>query len=94
MRDATGTKLRIGDLVRVIGIPDLKGMSPDGVRESLPVFEYLVGKYKRVRGFSKAGEIGLVELSFKIRKGPHKGIHWVVIEPEFLRVKGARSKAT
>ena len=93
MRDATGTKLRIGEIVRVIGIPDLGDMSPKTKREVLPVFKYLVGKYKRVAGFSQVGKIGLVELAFKIRKGPHKGIHWVWLEPELLRVKATRPKA-
>jgi hypothetical protein len=26
-------------------------------------------------------------LAFKIRKGPHKGYHWVGIEPYLLRVR-------
>jgi hypothetical protein len=91
MRDAAGTKLRIGDIVRVIGIPDLGGMRPDSIRESMPVFEYLVGKYKRVVGFN---DVGLVELFFRIRKGPQKGLHTVWIEPELLQVKGWRHKTT
>jgi len=90
MIDALGKKIQIGDMVRVIGAPDLKGMHPSGRRESLPVFRYLVGKYKRVVGFDH----GLIQLSFRIRKGKHKGLHSVWIEPELLRVKGTRGKTT
>jgi hypothetical protein len=88
MIDAIGKKIQIGDVVRVIGAPDLKGMHPSTRRESLPVFQYLVGKYKRVVGFN----YGLIELSFRIRKGKHKGFHSVWIEPELLRVRGVRGK--
>ena len=86
MIDAQGKKIQIGDVVRVIGIPNLKGMHPSSQRKSLPVFRYLVGKYKRVVGF----EHGLVELFFRIRKGKHKGLHFVWIEPDLLRIKGTR----
>ena len=88
MIDAIGKKIHIGDVVRVIGVPDLKGMHPSGRRESLPVFQYLIGKYKRVVGVNH----GLIELFFRIRRGKHKGLHSVWIEPELLRVKGARGK--
>jgi hypothetical protein len=90
MIDTIGKKIHIGDVVRVIGIPDLKGMHPSCQRESLPVFKYLVGKYKRVVGVNH----GLIELFFRIRKGNHKGFHSVWIEPELLRVKEARGKTT
>ena len=91
MRDAAGTEIRIGDVVRVIGIPNLGGMHPDCCRESLPVFKYLVGKYKRVAGFN---DIGHAELFFRITKGQHKGLHTVWIEPDLLRVRRNRHKAT
>ena len=42
-------------------------MSADRQAESLPVFEHLVGTYKRVEEFN---EFGLAWLSFKIRNGP------------------------
>ena len=83
-RDVNGERIRIGDLVRVIGVPDLAGMSPDCRAESLPVFQYLLGKYKRVKEFD---EFGMVWLTFKIRKGPHAGYHSVAIEPYLLRVR-------
>ena len=91
MRNAAGTELRIGDVVRVIGLPTLGGMHPDCIRESWPVFEYLVGKYKRIAGFN---DIGQAELSFRISKGQHKGLHTVWIEPELLRVRKSRHGTT
>jgi hypothetical protein len=90
MIDSLGKKIQIGDVVRVIGIPDLQEMHPSSRKESLPVFRYLVGKYKRVAGV----ENGLVELLFRIRKGKHKGLHFVWIEPELVRVKGTRGKTS
>ena len=83
-RDVNGERVRVGDLVRVIGVPDLAGMSPDCRAESLPVFRHLLGKYKRVKEFD---EFGMVWLRFEIRKGPHAGYHSVAIEPYLLRVR-------
>ena len=83
-RDVTGRRIRIGDIVRVIGAPELSGMSPECRAESLPVFEHLVGKYKRVE---ELDQFGMAWLRFKIRKGPHAGYHWVGIEPYLLRVR-------
>jgi hypothetical protein len=83
-RDVAGERLRVGDLVRIIGVPDLSGMSPDCRAESLPVFKHLVGTYKRVAEFD---EFGLAWLRFKIRKGPHAGYHSVGIEPYLLKVR-------
>ncbi len=85
-RDVLGGRIRVGDVVRVIGAPDLAGMSPECRAESLPVFEYLIGKYKRVLEFD---DWGMAWLSFKIRKGPHAGLHSVGIEPYLLRVRRA-----
>jgi hypothetical protein len=84
-RDVTGVRIKVGDIVRIIGAPDLAGMSPECRAESLPVFEYLIGKYKRVEEFD---EWGMAWLRFKIRKGPHAGDHSVGIEPYLLRVRG------
>src|SRR5215213_7833955 len=77
-RDVTGEHLKVGDMVRVIGVPDLKGMSPECRAESLPVFHHLFGKYKLIAEFD---EFGMAWLWFKIRKGPHAGFHSVGIEP-------------
>jgi hypothetical protein len=86
-RDVAGEHIKVGDIVRVIGAPDLAGMTPECRAESLPVFEYLIGKYKRVEEFD---EFGMAWLRFKIRKGPHAGYHSVGLEPYFLRVRRAR----
>ena len=86
-RDVTGEPVKVGDMVRVIGAPDLAGMTPECRAESLPVFKYLVGKYKRVEEFD---EFGQAWLRFDIRKGPHAGSHSVGIEPYLLRVRRSR----
>lgn len=86
--DAYGVKIHVGDKVRVVGVPDLSGMAPSGRRESQPVFEYLVGKYKKIEAFD---DDGLAELSFRIMKGAREGYHWVWIEPFLLKVKKARN---
>jgi hypothetical protein len=83
-RDVKGERLRVGDIVRVIGVPDLAGMSADCLAESLPVFQHLVGVYKRVAEFD---EHGMAWLSFRIRKGSAAGFHSVGIEPYLLRVR-------
>jgi len=87
-KDAAGRGIVVGDVVRVIGAPDLSGMSPECRAESLPVFQYLVGKYKKVTEFD---EFGFAWLMFKIRNGPHAGYHSVGIEPNLLRVRQPRS---
>jgi len=89
-KDAAGERIRVGDVVRVIGAPDLAGMSPQCRAESLPVFKYLIGKYKRVEEFD---EFGMAWLRFKIRKGPHVGYHSVGIEPHFLRLRRSRKSS-
>ncbi len=82
--------IKIGETVRVLGVPqDICWVSKEGQKESLPVFEYLVGKYKKVQGFD---EYGLAELVFEIRKGRHKGLHIVSIEPFLLKVRQQRIK--
>jgi len=85
--DVTGRKIHADDCVRIVGVPDLSGWAAERRAESLPVFEYLVGKYKRVRGFDRHGH---VELAFDVRKGPFPGLHWVWIEPFLLRVRRRR----
>jgi hypothetical protein len=86
-KDASGERVRVGDTVRIVGVPALTGMSPDCLAESLPVFRHLVGKCKRVVEFD---ERGLAWLSFRILKGPHAGRHFVGIEPWLLRVHRPR----
>jgi hypothetical protein len=82
-KDANGQTIRIGDSVRIIGVPDLSDMSPEPLKETQPVFEHLVGKYKKVHGFD---EYGHVELVFQVLKW-NDGIHTLWIEPFLLKVK-------
>jgi hypothetical protein len=87
-RDATGAPLHVGDVVRIVAVPDLAGMSPE-VREATErVFTYLVGKYKRIAEFDDRNEAGIW---FRIRRGPDAGIHWVSIEPFLLRLRRPRA---
>ena len=86
-RDAAGVLIRKGDTVRVLKVPDLSGMRPRVRRDSRPVFEHILGTYKRVFGFN---ELGWAELSFRILRGPHAGHHSVWIESGLLRVRRAR----
>jgi len=89
-KDATGKPIKVGDIVRIIGVPDLSGMSPACRAESLPVFKHLVGSYKRVYEFD---ESGCAWVCFKIQKGASGGLHTVGIEPYLLRVRRkARSR--
>jgi hypothetical protein len=74
--------------VRVIDVPDLSGMSNEGLAESLPVFQYLVGKYKKIAAFD---EYGHAQLNFVIPSGKLKGWHGVVIEPFLLHLPLQRS---
>ena len=85
--DRDGRPIRVGQVVRIVGTPDLSGMSDDARRESAPVFEHIVGRYKKV---SDITDLGLVELCFRIAAGPHAGRHTVWIEPYLLRVRGSR----
>jgi hypothetical protein len=86
-KDAAGVVIRVGDIVRILQVPDLSRLPPGTRRESRPVFEHILGTYKRVLGFN---ELGWPELSFRIRHGPHAGLHTVWTEPELLRVRCAR----
>ena len=88
-KDANGERIKVGDRVRIVGVPDLSGMAPAARAESLPVFQYLVGKYKRVDEFD---EFGFAWLMFKIRKGPHAGYHSVAMEPYLLKVVRNKSQ--
>ena len=83
-RDIDGRPLRCGDSVRVLGVPDLSGLDARGLKESLPVFEHIVGSYKRIVGFNK---LGMAELEFRIRQGRNAGLHTVWIETHLLRLR-------
>jgi hypothetical protein len=83
-RDCTGHKIFVGDLVRIVGLPDFSQMPGRVRKESEPVFHYLKGKYKRIRSFN---QIGWSEIVFRIRNGKLAGLHTVWIEPSLLRRK-------
>lgn len=87
--DRNGNTIRVGDIVRIVGVPDLSGMPKDGIAESLPVFQYLVGKYKRIRGFD---EYGCAEFSCIMHHtNGDRGWHSVCVEPFLLHVPKRRS---
>ena len=79
-RHRDGRSIREGDIVRVVGVPDLTGCPSDTHR----VFGRLVGTYRRVRGFDKVGN---AEIVFRIRTGRDRGLHIVGIEPCFLKAR-------
>ena len=81
LKDRTGQTLRPGDVVRIVGVPSLRGMSREGIAESLPVFRYLRGKSVRIESIT---EHGMAWLSFAIPAGKFRGWHGVAIEPLLL----------
>jgi hypothetical protein len=88
MKDIDGRMIKVGDIVRIVGVPDLTGMPPTARKESEPVFRYLVGKYKRVAGVDKMGN---AEITFRLKTHGKRIIHWVGIEPYLLRKRRERS---
>lgn len=90
-KDASGRSLKTGDMVRVMRVPDLRGMSESALRESLPVFQHLVGTYRRIQLFDRHG---FARISFRIRRGPCAGLHDVAIEPFLLRRKDTAPRRT
>lgn len=88
--DRNGKPIQLGDLVRIVGVPDLSGMTPDGIAESLPVFQHLLGTYRRVRGFDA---YGCAELCLVLhQRDGVRGRHTVWIEPWLLHVPQRRSR--
>lgn len=87
--DANGKRLRTGDRVRVLAIPDLSGMPRKRQAESNAVFRHLVGKEKRIAAIDRHGN---AEIVFKILKGKSKGLHVVGIETNLLRRRGASGR--
>lgn len=88
--DRDGNTLRVGDTVRIVGVPDLSGMAPSVRDYSLGVYRHLVGKYKVVEEFDETGQAWL---RFGIRKGKYAGWHSVGIEPFLLRVRRSSRSA-
>jgi hypothetical protein len=85
--DANGRKIKVGDTVRIVGVPDLSGIKEEKMLRR--VFGYLVGKYKKVREFD---EIGNIELYFRIPKGRDKGLHFVWLESWLVKKKMNRGQ--
>jgi hypothetical protein len=87
--DRNAIALNVGDLVRIVGVPDLSGMPKECLAETLTVFAHLVGKNKRIVGFD---DRGCAEISFVIRP-PKKGHGWhsVWIEPYLLQLPRRRA---
>jgi hypothetical protein len=86
--DAKGRRIRKGDRVRIVGMPDLISMSKNSRPEVESVFRHIRGTCKRVRGFTR---YGFAEIFFKIRTGRHAGLHSVEIEPALLLVQHKHS---
>ena len=81
-KDRDGRPIREGEIVRVIGVPDLDGCPPETRR----VFRRLVGTYRRVLRFDSLGN---AEIVFRIRAGRDRGLHIVGIEPRLLKLRHA-----
>ncbi len=86
-QDRDGRRLRPGDIVRVVGAPSLAGMGTVTRAESKPVFDHLVGQYKRITEFDEFGE---ARLHFRITRGRRRGWHTVWIEPCLLKKRSRR----
>ena len=82
VKDADGQTVRKGDVVRVLGIPDLSGMRDPYRRETEAVFKHILGTRKKVEDFD---QFGCAILVFGIASGPHAGSHSVAIEPHLIR---------
>ena len=76
-------RFRVGDKVKLVGIPALSFAS--GVSDELgteKLFKQMLGKDYSVRGFDKLGNVEL--------RPKRSDVVW--IEPEFLRIRGAKAK--
>ncbi len=76
--------------MRVIGVPELSGMTEASRHDCLPVFRHLVGTYRTIAGFDA---LGFAELYLRIRSGPKSGTHWVTLEPYLLKRKQERESS-
>ena len=82
IKDVDGQTVRKGDVVRVLGIPDLSGMRDPYRRETEAVFKHILGTRQKVEQFD---QFGCAILVFGITSGPHAGSHSVAIEPHLIR---------
>ena len=87
--DRDGRRLRVGDVVRIVGVPELSGMTEASRRDCLPVFRHLVGTYRTIAGFDA---LGFAEIFLKIRTGEKQGMHWVTLEPYLLKRRQERER--
>ncbi|TBR16727.1 hypothetical protein EPO15_18570 [bacterium] len=55
-----GRRLKVGDRVRVVGVPDLAGMSPSAQVEFLAALKALRRRPRKVRGFDARGNADLM----------------------------------
>ena len=81
MKDSKGNKLKVGDKVRILALPELTGMTPDSLAETLPVFKRAIGTYRRIHAFSRHG---LIELKLRIKETNGWGTHFIFIEPSLV----------
>lgn len=81
--DVNGKKIKVGDVVRVFGVPETTYWGPHLIKGSLPVFKYLVGKLYKVDSFD---EYGCADIYFTIPHGRFRGMHSVAIEPHLLKL--------
>jgi hypothetical protein len=89
--DARGRRIKSGDYVRIVGVPELRSKRHPGRKEMIAAFEYLVGTVRRIRGFDRNG---FAEIFFRVRGGHIAGWHGVVIEPCLLLKQRRRHRAT
>ncbi len=88
--DRDGRRLKVGDVVRVVGVPELSGMTEASRRDCLPVFRHLVGTYRTIAGFDA---LGFAEIFLRISNGSKQGMHWVTLEPYLLKRKQERESS-
>jgi hypothetical protein len=86
--DGNGKRLSKGDEVRIAGVPDLSKMSVKSRGDLVPIFQHLVGKYKKISSFGKYGH---AEIWFRIKEKDGWHRHMVSLEPFLLRKRRPRS---
>jgi hypothetical protein len=88
--DRNGKRVKVGDVVRIIGVPDLSGMTKRGRADAMLAFEHLVGKYKRIKSFDG---YGCAEFAFVMKHdNGDRSWHSVWIEPFLLHMPVRRDK--
>jgi len=85
--DAFGKPLKVGNWVRVCGVPDLSGMTMECQNESRQVFRFAVRRNFIITEFD---EVGCARLEVSIPLGENRGLHTIWVEP-FLLNKRNRS---